>query len=93
MAFEGVPVPGGQAERRSERAPLVVVEQGPVEVSPHVDTVVHRVVHAGYGVEGVIDSPAVIGSGDAIFGDDYRRASGGRCSRLAYAENAALLFP
>ena len=44
MAFEGVPVPGGQAERRSERAPLVVVEQGPVEVSPHVDTVVHRVV-------------------------------------------------
>ena len=58
MAFEGVPVPGGQAERRSERAPLVVVEQGPVEVSPHVDTVVHRVVHAGYGVEGVIDSPA-----------------------------------
>ena len=32
MAFEGVPVPGGQAERRSERAPLVVVEQGPVEV-------------------------------------------------------------
>ena len=47
-----------------------------MEVSPHVDTVVHRVVHAGYGIEGVIDSPAVIGSGDAIFGDDYRRAFG-----------------
>ena len=47
-----------------------------MEVSPHVDAVVHRVVHAGYGVKGVIDSPAVIGSGDAIFGDDYRRAFG-----------------
>ena len=32
--------------------------------------------HAGYGAEGVVDPPAVIGSGDAIFGDDYRRAFG-----------------
>ena len=58
MTFEGVLVPGSQTERRSERPPLVVVEQGPVEVSPHVDAVVHRVVHAGYGVEGVVAGAA-----------------------------------
>src|SRR5438128_2721572 len=73
---EGPPVHRNQAELRSvPERPLKVVEEGPVEVAAHIDTIVEACDNFSESGVNVADALRIVIRRDPVFGNEDRRAA------------------
>src|SRR5450759_3944400 len=92
-------VHGEQAEAGVERAPLVVVDHGPVEVPDYRNAVLHRSHRLedvrlkervrGRGITALLDTPPVDLVAHPVLDDEDRQAA--RVDRLRFPETVCLL--
>src|SRR5438094_8239565 len=92
---EGRSVHRNQAKSRSvPERPLKVVEEGPVEVAAHIDTIVEACHHFSERGVNVADALRIVIRRDPGFGNEDRRAAGTLpcpANRLPYGARIALL--